>query len=192
MSVHGGVPAPRGWSSLGVPAAGGCLLLGGCACSWEGVPAPGGLVPGGVPASGRVPAPGGIWSRGVPAPGGWSGPRGCLVPSGILLECILVINCVFEIPQVPFVFEFESEWSNGNSVTKQSPNYYSTIQTQTVLSPNYYLVVQLTFPNWPNCNSVMLLNCHSTVQTRTQTQTEPEAYRMHDKFKNIVCETSQL
>ena len=29
---------------------------------------------------------------------------------------------VFEIPQVPF--EFESERPNGNSATKQSPNYH--------------------------------------------------------------------
>ena len=33
---------------------------------------------------------------------------------------------VFEIPQVPFAFEFESGWPNDNSVTKQSPNYHSS------------------------------------------------------------------
>ena len=33
---------------------------------------------------------------------------------------------VFEIPQVPFAFECESEWPNDNSVTKQSPNYHSS------------------------------------------------------------------
>ena len=32
--------------------------------------------------------------------------------------------CAFEIPQVLFAFEFESEWLNGNSVTKQSSNYH--------------------------------------------------------------------
>ena len=44
---------------------------------------------------------------------------------------------VFEIPQVPFTFEFESEWPNDNSETKQSPNYH--------------LAIQLTFPNLTNC-----------------------------------------
>ena len=34
--------------------------------------------------------------------------------------------CIFEIPQVPFAFEFESERPNGNSVTKQLPNYHSS------------------------------------------------------------------
>ena len=34
--------------------------------------------------------------------------------------------CIFEIPRVPFSFEFESERPNGNSVTKQLPNYYSS------------------------------------------------------------------
>ena len=37
----------------------------------------------------------------------------------------------------------------------------------------------LTFPKWLNGNlaTVLSLNCHAAVQT--QTQTEPEAYRMH-------------
>ena len=30
--------------------------------------------------------------------------------------------CVFEIPRVPFAFEFESEWPNGNLATKQLSN----------------------------------------------------------------------
>ena len=30
------------------------------------------------------------------------------------------------MPRVPFAFEFESEWPNGDSVTKQSPNYHSS------------------------------------------------------------------
>ena len=34
--------------------------------------------------------------------------------------------CVFEIPQVLFAFEFESEWPNDNLVTKQLPNYHSS------------------------------------------------------------------
>ena len=33
---------------------------------------------------------------------------------------------VFEIPQVSFAFEFESERPNGNSVTKQSLNHHSS------------------------------------------------------------------
>ena len=31
---------------------------------------------------------------------------------------------VFEISQVPFAFEFESEWLNGKSVTKHFPIYH--------------------------------------------------------------------
>ena len=32
----------------------------------------------------------------------------------------------FCMPQVPFAFEFESEWPNDNLATKQSPNYHSS------------------------------------------------------------------
>ena len=35
-------------------------------------------------------------------------------------------DCVFEIPQVPFAFVFESERPNGNSATKHSLNYHSS------------------------------------------------------------------
>ena len=31
---------------------------------------------------------------------------------------------IFEIPPVPFAFDFESKWPNGNSATKQLPNYH--------------------------------------------------------------------
>ena len=34
-------------------------------------------------------------------------------------------NRAFDMPHVPFAFEFESEWLNDNSVTKQLPNYHS-------------------------------------------------------------------
>ena len=34
------------------------------------------------------------------------------------------------------MFEFESEWPNGNSVTKQSLNYHSTILERSVKLPN--------------------------------------------------------
>ena len=37
-----------------------------------------------------------------------------------------ISESVFEIPQVPFAFEFESEWLNDNLATKQSPNYHSS------------------------------------------------------------------
>ena len=75
---------------------------------------------------------------------------------------LLVVSCVFEIPQVLFTFEFEFERPNGNLETKQPPNYH-------------------TFPEQPNGNlaTVLLPNCHLAVQTQTQMQTEPEAYRMH-------------
>ena len=80
---------------------------------------------------------------------------------------------VFEIPQVPFAFEFvwikSIKRPNGNSETKQSLNYN--------------LAIQLTFPNLMNGDlaTVLWLNCHSAIQTQTQTQTEPGAYRMHSK-----------
>ena len=35
-------------------------------------------------------------------------------------RCFLAIASVFEIPQVPHAFEFESEWPNGNLTTEQS------------------------------------------------------------------------
>ena len=33
-------------------------------------------------------------------------------------------SCAFCMPQVLFAFEFESEWPNGDSATKQSLNYH--------------------------------------------------------------------
>ena len=58
------------------------------------------------------------------------------------------------MPQVPFVFEFESERPNGNSVTKLSPNYHSLDleksvkwlngNSGTVLSPNCHSAISLT------------------------------------------------
>ena len=38
--------------------------------------------------------------------------------------------------QVPFVFEFESEWPSGNSATKQSLNYHSSDLVKSVEWPN--------------------------------------------------------
>ena len=95
---------------------------------------------------------------------------------------------VFEIPQVPFAFEFESERPNGKSAIKQSPNYHSSDldkvklpngNLETKQSLNCHLAVRPTFPNLTTGNSatVLPLNSHSAIQT--QTQTEPEAYRMH-------------
>ena len=50
-------------------------------------------------------------------------------------------------PEVPFAFEFESEWPNGNLVIKQLLNCHS--------------------PKWPNGNLLTVLspNCHSAIQT---------------------------
>ena len=80
--------------------------------------------------------------------------------------------------QVPFAFEYESERPNGHSVNSEKS---VKLPTQTVLSPNYHSAVQLTFPNWPNGNSVTVLlpNCHSAVQTITQKQMEPKVFRKH-------------
>ena len=92
-----------------------------------------------------------------------------------------MFTSVFEIPQAPFPFEFESELSNGNLETKQSLNYH--------------LAIQLTFPNLMNGNLMTVLspNCHSAVQTQTQTQTEPEVYGMHVyKTKYLEGKGSQL
>ena len=50
---------------------------------------------------------------------------------------------------------------------------------ETKQSLNYHLPIRPTFPNVTNGNSatVLSLNYHSAIQT--QTQTEPEAYRIH-------------
>ena len=84
---------------------------------------------------------------------------------------------VFEIPQVSFAFEFESD----KTLTKQSLNYHSSHLEKLKQSSNYHLATRLTFSNLMNGNSttVLSLNCHSVVQTQTQMQTEPEAYRRH-------------
>ena len=87
-------------------------------------------------------------------------------------------------PQVPF--EFQCEWPNGNSVTKQLPNYHlSDLESQS----NGQMVIWQLFClriaiqsfdqlnlNLTICNlaTVLLLNCHSAVQT--QTQMEPEVF----------------
>ena len=107
---------------------------------------------------------------------------------------MFVINVVFEITQAPFAFEYESEWRNGNLVTRQSPNYYLANLEKLVELPHGSSLIKQFESEWWNGNlaTVLLPNCHSAVQTQTQTQTEPEAYRMYDKFKNIVCETSHL
>ena len=70
----------------------------------------------------------------------------------------------FRMPQVPFTFEFESECPNGNSVTKQSPNYHSSDLEKSV--------------EWLNGNlaTVLSQNCHLAIQTLTHMQTEPEVF----------------
>ena len=90
-----------------------------------------------------------------------------------------VVTHVFKIPKVPFSFAFEPNWPNGYSVTKQSLNYHSSDSDKVGQTAKYHSLVWPTFPEWLNSNSVTVLslNCHSAVQS--QTQTEPEAYRMH-------------
>ena len=81
---------------------------------------------------------------------------------GLLYLCLLG---VFKMVQVQFAFE--SERSNGNSVTKQSPNYHSSDLDKVGETVKWHLANRPTFLKWPNGNSA------------TQTQMEPEAYRMH-------------
>ena len=71
----------------------------------------------------------------------------------------------FCMPQVPFAFE--SERPRGNSETKLSLNYRSSDLEKSVKQPN------------GNLATVLSLNCHSAIQTRTQTQTEPEVFRKY-------------
>ena len=65
--------------------------------------------------------------------------------------CSILSQCVSEIPQVPFAFEFECEWPNGYLVTKQSPNYHLSDLEKSV--------------EWPNGNSTTVLfpNRHSGI-----------------------------
>ena len=81
---------------------------------------------------------------------------------------------VFEIPQIPFAFEFESEQPNGNSVTKQLPYYHSSDLDK--VGQTTKRLIDQTFLKGPNGNSVtvLLLTCHSAVQTQTETQTDTE------------------
>ena len=94
-------------------------------------------------------------------------------------------SCAFCMPQVLFAFEFESEWPNGNSATKQSLNYHlsdlekSVEQSKMVIHQLFCLWIAIWPFNWlyPNLTNgdlatVLLLNCHSAVQTQTQAETE--------------------
>ena len=78
---------------------------------------------------------------------------------------------VYSMARVPFVFEFESEWLNDNSATKQLLNYHWAISEK--WSNAILLFVQL-YPNLMNGNSmtVLSLNCHSAIQIQTQMQRE--------------------
>ena len=73
-------------------------------------------------------------------------------------------SCRITIPQIWIKLVKQP---SGNLETKQLPYYHLTIQP--------------TFPEWLNgiLVTVLMMNCHSAVQTQTQTQMEPEAYRMH-------------
>ena len=57
------------------------------------------------------------------------------------------------MPRVPFAFEFESEWSNGNSVTKHLPNYHSAIVEKLVEWLNAVTPFDKLYTNLMNGNS---------------------------------------
>ena len=59
--------------------------------------------------------------------------------------------CAFCMSQVPFAFEFESEQPNGNSVTKQLPNYHFSNLKKSVKQANGNSVIVSS----PNCHSVL-------------------------------------
>ena len=90
------------------------------------------------------------------------------------------------MPKVLFAFEFDSEWPNGNSVTKQSRNYHLAILECSVEWPNAICPFGRLYPNLTNGNLVTVLspNCHAPVQT--QTQTEPEVFRKHVSLNLMV------
>ena len=52
------------------------------------------------------------------------------------------------MPQVPFGFEFESEWPKGNSATKQLLNYHLPDLEKSVKGLNG----NLTIVSSPNCH----------------------------------------
>ena len=70
-------------------------------------------------------------------------------------------------------FESESERPNGNSVTKQSPNYHLAVSENSDEWPNAIQPFDSLYPNLMNGNSAtaLWLNCHSAFQTQTQMQT---------------------
>ena len=45
---------------------------------------------------------------------------------------LCIVTAVFEIPRVPFAFEFQTERPNGNSVTKKLPNCHLVIREKSV------------------------------------------------------------
>ena len=102
----------------------------------------------------------------------------------ILLRRIWLFHA-FCIAQFPLASEFESEWPNGNSVTKQWLNYHSAISEKLVEWLNAIWPFDQLYPNLMNGNlvTVLLLNDHSVVQTQTQIRTELEVCRKH-----IVCQ----
>ena len=75
-------------------------------------------------------------------------------------------RCVFEIPQV--LFEFESERPNGNSATKQSPNYHSSDLDKVGQIAEQALSFDWFFWNYGTVNERLFLstNCHLVVQTQ--------------------------
>ena len=85
------------------------------------------------------------------------------------------------MPRVPFAFDFESDQSNDNSVTKQLPNYHLAVSEKSVEQPSAIQLFDQLYPNLTNGNSAsaLLPNYHLVIQTQTQTQTEPEVFRKH-------------
>ena len=88
----------------------------------------------------------------------------------------------FCMRQVPFAFEFESEWLSGNSVTKQLLNYHLAILEKSVEWLNAIWSFDWLYPNLMNGNleTVLLPNYHSAIWTQTQTQKGPEVFRKHE------------
>ena len=54
------------------------------------------------------------------------------------------------MPRVPFAFDFESDQSNDNSVTKQLPNYHLAVSEKSVEQPSAIQLFDQLYPNLTN------------------------------------------
>ena len=81
---------------------------------------------------------------------------------------------------------------NGWMVIWQQNSYQITIWIKSVKQPNGNQLFDWLFPQWPNGNlaTVLSRNCHSAIQTQTQTQTKHEAYRMHLMMYTVTSSTN--